>query len=143
MRAEVRRRAPKDGIADVEAEHARTDRLDRAREVDAERGRSWPPKPEDQPPEERAGATRVRVCLRNRGRSDADEDLVVLRDAALDLVDPEDARRPVPILDDGLHASHRSVAVSARGLRPPVPARRSTMSHSGRLQPSRPGSPER
>jgi hypothetical protein len=33
----------------------------------------------------------------------ASENLVVLRDGSLDLLHPEDLRRPIAVLDDGFH----------------------------------------
>ncbi len=103
MGTEVRRRATEDRIADMESGRRRTDRLHFAGQVDPERAPLRPPKPADEPPEERMGTPNVRVGLRYGAGADPDEDLVGLGHGLVDVLDPEHIGRPIAVLDDCLH----------------------------------------
>ena len=64
-----------------------------------------PSEPADEPTHDRSAGRAWVSDWVTVARADPDEDLVVLRDRLLDLLDPEDLRRPVPVLDDGSHVA--------------------------------------
>ena len=58
------RRVAEHRVADLELRHVRADSFDVTRELDPERAPSRPAEPDEQPPQEGIGATKVRVALR-------------------------------------------------------------------------------
>ena len=80
-----------------------THRLDHAGELEAQDPPSGSSQPEHEPPEERARTAHVAVRLRDRRGVDANENLVVLGSRSLDLLESQDGRRPVPVVDNRSH----------------------------------------
>ena len=93
-----------DVVTDAELADGCAHRFDLARQLDAQRAPLRPPKAADEAPEERMGRTNVGVRLGDRRGVDPDQDLVVPGDRSFDLLDSEDLRRTVAVLDDGFHA---------------------------------------
>ena len=110
-------------IAHLELGHRRTNRLHVAGKFDAKASPSGSTESEEQPPELRIGPSDVRVALRDRARSDPNEDLVVLGHGSFNVVDAQHLRRTVPVLNDGFHCG--------RTVRP-------TPRHRARFRASRP-----
>jgi hypothetical protein len=74
-----------------------------------------PPRPEqtgEHPGDERLGLAHSAVGPVDRRGVDPDQDLVVLGYRPLDVLDPQDVRRPVPVADNRLHP--HSLAQGAR-----------------------------
>ena len=70
--------------------------------------------------EERFGGTEAAVRAVDGRGVDLDQNLVVLRDRPLDVFEPQDLRRPVPVVDDGSHEAHfLSSLRGARWIGPP------------------------
>ena len=106
----VRARADaEDAVADLELGDGRADRLDLAGQLQPEDLLLRPEQAGEEAADEDLGAAKSAVGPGDRGCVDPDEDLVVLGDGPLDLLESQDLRRPVPVVDDGLHA--RSAAV--------------------------------
>src|SRR5262245_65696534 len=73
----------------------RADLLDDPRELEAQDPPPGPSQAEHEAPEERARSAHVAIRLRHGARMDAHEDLVVRRNRALDVLDPQHLRWPV------------------------------------------------
>ena len=111
VRAEPAGGAAEDLVPDGEPVGRSPEGLHLPGELDAEDLLLRSQEPGEEPPDEGARATDVAVGLRDRRRANPDEDLVVGRDGRLDLVDPQDVRRPVAVVDDGPHAPALAVPV--------------------------------
>jgi hypothetical protein len=102
-RATGRRCAAEDAITGGELGHVVADRLDLARELVAEDLPLRAQKPGDEPAQGGLSGAEMGVGAGHAGRADPDEDLVVRGHRLGDLLDPEDLRRPVPVVHDRLH----------------------------------------
>jgi hypothetical protein len=94
----------KDLVADREAAYVGPDLRHRARELVAEDPRLRPPPATDSALDERRGAAPGAVVAVDRRGMDPDQDLVGHGYRTLDLLDPQELGRAVPVQDDSPHA---------------------------------------
>ena len=92
-----------DAVADAELGHGVPDLRDFAGELGAEDPLLRPTDTGEEAAEERMRGAPGRVRPRHRRRAHPDEYLVLLRHRARHVLEPQDVRRPVPIVDDGPH----------------------------------------
>ena len=93
-----------DAVSHVELRDRDTDRLDHAGELEAQDPPLGSQQAEHETPDERARLAHVTVRPRDRGGVDAHEHLVVLRDRPLDVLESQNGRRPIPVVDNCSHA---------------------------------------
>ena len=101
----VREQVREDRVARLEAGHARPDRLDDAGDVDPDAMVPRRAEPDEQPGERGSRAEAVEVGPVHGRRTDADEDLVVVRDRNRDVPELHDVERSVALLNGSLHRS--------------------------------------
>ena len=104
LRVRARALDAEDLVADLELGHGRTDRLDLSGELAAEDRPLRPHETGDEAADELLGAAKPGVRPSDGRRVDPDEDLVVLGHRPLDLLEPQNLGRPVPVVDDCSHA---------------------------------------
>ena len=73
-------------------------------------GRFGPAEPREDAAEERRRVAVAAVRAVDRRRAHPDEDLVVLGNGTLDVLEPQDIRRPVPVADDRSHGVTTTLA---------------------------------
>ena len=101
VRAELGRFDPEHVVADRELPDGCADRVHRAGQFAPEDPPLRPADPAEGADEERVRLPEGAISPVDRRRADADEHLVVLGNRAPDLLDPQDLRRPVAVVDDG------------------------------------------
>ncbi len=94
---------PEDPVADGELGDCGADCLDVAGELEPEDPALRPEQAGEEAADEELGAAKAGVGPVDRRRADPDQHLVVFGDGLLDVLEPEDLRRSVPVVDDGSH----------------------------------------
>ena len=104
-----------DVVADRELADRWANRLDLPGQLGAQDSLLRSTQAGEEPPEERVGSTSVTVRPVDRRGTDPDQDFVLFGARPLDLLEAQDLRRAVPIVDDCPHAGfclHDSYRIS-------------------------------
>ena len=114
MRTKPPRIDAEDPVTDLELGHVGADRIDLSGQVAAQNPPPWAPDTSGKAGHERRSFSQRAVGPAHRGCVDPDPDLVVLGHWRLDVFEPEDIGRSVPIVDHGSHEPHSTAATPAR-----------------------------
>src|SRR5918995_2089349 len=103
MAAEGRAARPEEVVAHCELGDGSADRLDLARELAAEDPVPRPHEAAEEAPEERFGRAAMAVRAVDGRGADPDQEFVLPEARPLDVLEPQNVRRPVPVVNDRPH----------------------------------------